>query len=134
MNARSIHLKIMLPSAILADLAGIECVAAETTEGSIGFLPRRLDCTAMLVPGILTYRAKGIDLYAAIDTGVLVKAGPEILICTRNGLLGSDLSALRVELEKRFLHVDEEERQMRTALARMERGFVKRFWELRHAT
>jgi len=133
MSPSFIHLKIMLPSEVLADVQEVRRVLVETTEGSIGFLPHRLDCTAILVPGILTYEADGRNHYAALDAGVLVKAGPDLLICTRNGLLGSELPLLRRELEEHFLHLDEQERQMRTTLARIERGFARRFWELQHA-
>ncbi len=134
MTNDAMNLKIMLPSEILASLHGVHRVIAETSEGSLGLLPHRLDCTAILVPGILTFQSDGTETYAALDTGVLVKAGPDVLVCVRNGLLGSDLARLRDEVENRFLHLDEQERQMRTALARIERGFVRRFWEIRHGS
>jgi F-type H+-transporting ATPase subunit epsilon len=128
------NLKILLPSEVLASLQGIRRVVAETSEGALGLLPHRLDCTAILVPGILTFQTDGAETYAALDTGVLVKAGRDVLICVRNGLLGSDLLRLHDEVKNRFLHLDDQERQMRTALARVERGFVRRFWEVRHGT
>jgi F-type H+-transporting ATPase subunit epsilon len=132
MTTDFMNLKIMLPSEILATLPDLRRVVVETSEGSLGLLPHRLDCTAILVPGILTYQADGAECYAAIDTGVLVKAGKDVLICARNGLLGSDLSQLQSEVKNHFLNLDEQERQTRTALARFERGFVRRFREIHH--
>lgn len=132
MKQERMNLRIMLPSEVLASVADVESVVAETSEGSVGLLPHRLDCTAVLIPGILSYRVEGAERYAGLDTGVLVKAGRDVLVCARNGILGSDLDALRAEVRNHFFHLDEQERQMRTALARMERGFVRRFWEIQH--
>ena len=49
---------------------------ARTLQGSVGFLPHRLDCAAALEPGILTYESEADgEVYVAVDQGVLVKAG-----------------------------------------------------------
>lgn len=132
MKQELMKLKIMLPFEVLATIEGVQSLVVETSDGSLGLLPHRLDCTAVLVPGILSYQVAGKERYAGIDTGVLVKAGREVLVCARNGLMGSDLEALRAEVKNHFLRLDEQERTMRTALARIERGFVRRFREVQH--
>jgi len=79
MEAQLMHLKVLLPFEIFARKEDVLRIIAETPSGSFGLLPRRLDCTAALAPGILTYEtaAEG-TVYVAVDAGVLVKTGPEV--------------------------------------------------------
>ncbi len=53
------NLKILLPFEIFAETTGASRIVAETREGSFGLLPHRLDCVAVLVPGILIYETEG---------------------------------------------------------------------------
>jgi len=66
-------LKILLPFRIFAEIKNVSRIVFDTSEGSYGFLPQRLDCVAALVPGIFTYETEpgGIH-YLAIDQGILV--------------------------------------------------------------
>ena len=59
-------------------------IVAESAGGSFGLLPRRLDCVAALVPGILVYEtpARG-EVFVAVDEGVLVKSGRNVLVSVR---------------------------------------------------
>jgi hypothetical protein len=46
--------------------------------------------------GILTYEADGGgEVYVAVDEGVLVKTGPDVLVSVRRALGGTDLGQLR---------------------------------------
>lgn len=121
------NLKILLPFGIFAEKAGVARIVAETHEGSFGLLPQRLDCVAALVPGILVYEteAEG-EVYVAVDEGVLVKAGPEVLISVRRALGGTDLGQLRDAVEQEFLTLDEHEQSVRSVLAKMESDFIRR--------
>jgi F-type H+-transporting ATPase subunit epsilon len=108
-------------------------MVAETPKGSFGLLPRRLDCVAALVPGILTYETEADgEVFVAVDEGILVKTGAEVLVSVRRALGGSDLAQLRASVEKEFLTLDEEERSRRTVLAKLESGFLNRFVEFSH--
>jgi F-type H+-transporting ATPase subunit epsilon len=126
------NLRILLPYQVLTDVQDIRRIVAETSEGSLGILSHRLDCVAILKPGILTYQGEGGDIYLAVDAGVLVKSGLNVSVSVRDAMVGSSLEELRGEVKKRFIHLDDEERQMRTALAKIERGFVRRFQEIQH--
>ena len=108
-------------------------IVARTLQGSFGILPNRLDCTAALAPGILTYdsEAEG-EVYLAVDQGVLVKAGADVLVSVRNAIGGTDLSKLHESVKREFLRVDEQEKNVRTVLAKMESGFIRRFMEFQH--
>jgi F-type H+-transporting ATPase subunit epsilon len=127
------NLKILLPFQIFAEKTGVSRVIAETREGSFGLLPHRLDCVAALAPGILTYEADGEGtVYLAVDEGVLVKAGAEVLVSVRHAIGGSDLAQLHEAVKREFLTLDEQERDVRAALARMEGGFIGRLTEFQH--
>jgi len=128
------RLKVLLPYQVYADVDGVKRIIAETPQGSFGLLPRRLDCVAVLEPGILTYETKSAgEVFVAIDQGVLVKAGADVLVSVRNAIGGLDLGQLREAVEKEFVNLDENERQVRAVLARLESGFARHFAEYHRA-
>lgn len=121
-------LKVLLPFEIFADETGVSSIVVETPQGSFGLLPQRLDCAAALVPGILSFETAGRgEVFLAVDEGVLVKTGPAVVVSVRRALRGNDLSRLRDAVEQEFLTLDAQEEQMRTAMARLEIGFMRRF-------
>ena len=123
-------LKVLLPFQVYAEIDGVNRIVAETPQGSFGLLPHRLDCVAVLEPGILTYETgTGGETYIAVDEGILVKAGTEVLVSVRNAISGMDLGKLREAVEQEFINLDENEKQVRAVLARLESGFVRRFAE-----
>ena len=126
-SAAPINLKVLLPSQIFAEKAGVSRIVAETREGSFGLLPHRLDCVAALAPGILTYETE-IDgeVFVAVDEGVLVKTGLDVLVSVRRALGGTDLGQLREAVEREFLTLDEHEQIVRSALAKMEGELIRR--------
>ena len=124
------HLKILLPFGIFAEKTGVSRIVAETREGSFGLLPHRLDCVAALAPGILTYQNVGEgEGYAAVDEGVLVKTGMDVLVSVRNAIGGTDLGQLHALVEKQFLNLDEREQSVRSVMAKMESDFISRLAE-----
>lgn len=127
------HLKILLPFDVFVDVTGVSRIVAEMREGSFGLLPHRLDCVAALAPGILSYET-GADgeVNVAVDEGVLVKTGPDVLVSVRRALGGADLGRLREAVEREFLTLDERERDVRSVMARLEAGFLRRLAALHH--
>ena len=127
------NLKILLPYRVFTDRTGITRIVAETGEGSFGLLPNRLDCVAALVPGILIYGTEeGGEVYAAVDEGILIKTGGEVLVSVRNAVEGADLATLRETVKNEFLNLDEQELSLRRVVAKMESGFIRRFAEFHH--
>lgn len=126
-------LKVLLPFEIFTEKEDVMRIVTETPRGSFGLLPRRLDCVAPLTPGILTYEteAEG-EVFIAIDEGVLVKAGREVMVSVRNAIGGTELGALRAAVEREFLTLNEREQSVRSVLAKMESGFIRRFIEFQH--
>ncbi len=126
-------LKILLPFQVFAESARVSRIVAETPEGSFGLLPHRLDCVAALAPGILTYETEADgEVYVAIDDGVLVKAGMDVLVSARRALGGADLAGLRASVEQEFLTLDERERSVRSVIAKLEAGFLHRLASFQH--
>jgi F-type H+-transporting ATPase subunit epsilon len=127
MPLSTMNLKVLLPFQIFAEKAGVVRIVAETYAGSFGLLPHRLDCVAALTPGILIYEteAEG-EVYVAVDEGVLVKTGLDVLVSVRNAIAGKDLHQLREAVEVKFLDLNEQERTVRAALAKMESGLIRR--------
>jgi F-type H+-transporting ATPase subunit epsilon len=133
MQPARMNLKILLPFKIFAAKTGVLRIVAETREGSFGLLPHRLDCVAALAPGILMCEteAEG-EVYIAVDEGVLVKTGSDVLVSVRNAIGGMDLRTLREAVEQEFLNLDEQEKNVRSVLAKLEGGFIRRFAVFHH--
>ena len=127
------NLKLLLPFQIFAEKIGVLRIVAETGEGSFGLLPHRLDCVAALVAGILIYETEADgEVFVAVDEGVLVKTGLDVLVSVRRAISGTDLGQLRVTVEKEFVTLDEHEQSVRLAVAKLETGFLRRFATLQH--
>ena len=125
------NLKILLPFRIFAEETGVSRIVAETREGSFGILPHRLDCVAALAPGILTFETpSGGEVFVAVDEGVLVKTGPDVLVSVRRALDGSELGQLREAVEREFLTLNEREKSVRSVLAKMEGDLIRRMARL----
>ena len=129
MESLLMRLKILLPFRVFAEQEGVSRIVAETYQGSFGILPRRLDCAAALAPGILTYQTPAGEVYLAVDQGVLVKTGSEVFVSVRNAIGGSELDQLREAVNREFLEFDEREKSVRSVMAKLESGFVRRFME-----
>ena len=127
------NLKILLPFQIFAEKTGVSRMVAETRDGSFGLLPHRLDCVAALAPGILTYETKSDgEVFLAVDEGVLVKTGPDVLVSVRRALGGTDLGQLHDAVKQEFLALDENEQNVRSVMAKLETGFLHRFASFQH--
>ena len=133
MEPALINLKILLPYRVFAEKQSVTRMVVETHNGSFGLLPHRLDCAATLSPGILVYHTpEEGEAYVAVDQGVLVKTGAKVVVSVRNAIGGRDLGKLRVAVENEFLNLDERERSVRCALAKLEVGFLRQFFEFHH--
>jgi F-type H+-transporting ATPase subunit epsilon len=121
------NLKVLLPFQVFAEKTGVSRIVAESNEGSFGLLPHRLDCVAALVPGILIYETKEDgEIYVAVDEGVLVKAGTDVLVSVRRAVAGTDLAQLHEAVKREFLTLDEGQQSVRSVLAKMESDFIRR--------
>jgi F-type H+-transporting ATPase subunit epsilon len=124
------NLKVLLPAEVLVQ-EEVAKVTAEAHNGSFCLLPRHVDFVAALVPGILSFEtAGGREAFVAVDEGILVKCGEEVMVSTRNAMRGPDLGQLRRTVEERFKVLDDREKTARSAMVKIEAGFVRRFLEI----
>ena len=127
------NLKILLPFKVFADKTNVSRIVVQTREGSLGLLPHRLDCVAALAPGVLIYETDvDGEVFLAVDEGVLVKTGSDVLVSVRQALGGTDLGQLRAAVEREFLTLGEQERTRRAVLAKMEGDLVRRMVSFRN--
>jgi F-type H+-transporting ATPase subunit epsilon len=127
------NLEVLIPSQVFVSKTGVTRIVAETREGSFGLLPHRLDCIAALTPGILMYETEADgETYVAVDEGVLVKSGFDVRVSVRRALGGADLGQLRASVEKDYLTLNEQEKSVRSVMAKLETGLLSRLASLRH--
>ncbi|HEX9925657.1 MAG TPA: F0F1 ATP synthase subunit epsilon [Anaerolineae bacterium] len=124
------RLKVLLPIKVYVD-EEVTKIRAKAENGFFGILPRHVDFVAALAPGILSFEtAAGEEVFMAVDEGILVKYGADVLVSTRHAMRSSDLGRLRQIVEEEFQALDEWERKARSALARLEANFVQHFMEI----
>jgi F-type H+-transporting ATPase subunit epsilon len=124
------RLKVLTPTLIIVDQATTK-VIAEAENGSFCLLPRHIDFVAALVPGILSFfTPEGQEEFVAVDEGILVKVGQEILVSTRNAARSSELGKLRQTVDLEFRVKDEREKKALAAGARLEADIVRQFMKL----
>lgn len=123
--------KVLLPSEVFLHRR-VDKVVAEGVNGSFCLLPRHVDFVSALVPGLLSLTT-GTDApeYFAVDNGLLVKRGDEVLVSTRNAVHIPSLGHLKSVVQEQFRVLDDKEKAARTAAARLEASIVRRFMELK---
>lgn len=124
-------LKILLPAEVMLKQE-VKKIVAEAENGSFCLMPNHIDFTATLAPGIFTYEpAGGGQEILAMDVGTLVKKGSEVLVSTRNAVRAPDLGKLKEVVVRQYDVLDEREKMVRSASARLEASLIRRFVELK---
>lgn len=127
------HLKVLLPFRIFTEKNDVLRIVAESRSGSFGLLPQRRDCVAALAPGILVFETETEgEVCLAVDEGVLVKTGADVVVSVRNATSGTDLGKLREAVEQDFMNLKEHDQDVRSVLAKLESGFIRRFAGFKH--
>lgn len=131
MNGPGIDLKIYLPSGIFVE-EKVAKVKGESPAGGFCLLPRHIDYVTALVSGIFSYTdLEGREFFLALDNGILIKKGQEVMIAARLAVSG-ELGMLNQEVEKMLEARKEKEKTNRSAVAKLEAGFLRRFMEFSH--
>jgi F-type H+-transporting ATPase subunit epsilon len=121
------HLHVALPTKLLINEPVIK-VIAEAENGAFCLLPRHVDLCTALAPGILLFDdLRGTTHVLAVDAGILVKQGDGVLVATRHAVRGTDLANLKTVVEHQFRVLDDQERQTRSALAKLEASMARLF-------
>jgi F-type H+-transporting ATPase subunit epsilon len=110
-------LMILLPGEVFME-AEVAKVIAEARNGSFCLLPRHVDFVAALVPGLFSFEtAEGRDVFLAIDEGILVKCGGDVL-CRHATRAGSRSRSIEGTVEQQFKKIDSREKKARMAMAK----------------
>ncbi len=124
------RLEVITPTEVCLDVP-VRRIRAEGPEGHFGILPGHGDFVSELVPGILVYTPEeGRERFVAVYAGTLVKCGHRVRVAVQSAIAGDDLACLRTRVEREFRQQDEDERDARAALARLEAGMIRRFRKL----
>jgi F-type H+-transporting ATPase subunit epsilon len=130
METSTMKFKLLLPTEVFLE-EEVTRIVAEAQNGSFCLLPRHIDYVAALTPGLLCYEdTEGSEIFLAVDQGVLVKQEDQVLLSTRNAARGPDLGTLQRTVEEKFMVLDDREKTARSALAKIEASFVRRFLEI----
>ena len=129
--ATDMGVTLRLPTRTLYEGRAVR-LAAVAPNGAFGILPNHADFVTALVPSVLTLRlAEGGEEIFGLDEGLLVKKGHQVDVIALRGVRGEDLASLQDTVATSFIQMDEEERQARSALSRLEADMVRRLAELR---
>ncbi len=124
-------LKILLPAEVMLKQE-VKKIVAEAENGSFCLMPNHIDFVATLAPGIFTYEPLGGGQeLLAMDVGTLVKKGADVLVSTRNAVRAPDLGKLKDVVVRQYDVLDEREKMVRSAAARLEASLIRRFVELK---
>jgi F-type H+-transporting ATPase subunit epsilon len=122
------RLKVVQPTGVVLEQEAAKIVA-EAPNGSFCLLPRHIDFVTALVPGILALTdPEGEEIFLAVDEGLLVKRGVEVVVSTWSAIPGP-LGELRQAISRQHRELDEREQKAREALTRLEASLVRQILE-----
>ena len=125
-------LKILLPNEIFLQ-EDVQKVSGEAEHGSFTLEPRHIDHAAVLTPGIISYVAHGQERFIAVNEGVIVKKGNDVFISVRDAMTGENLEEMAMTVKEKFEHLEEKEKQARTALDKLEADFTRKYIEWQYS-
>lgn len=124
------NVSLRLPTRVLYE-GRADRIGAVAPNGAFGILPNHVDFVTAIVPSVLTLRlVDGSEEIFGLDEGLLIKKSHEVVVIALRGVRGDDLATLQDTVKANFVQMDEEERQARSALSRLEADMVRRFAEL----
>lgn len=123
-----------MPSGVFASIANVERIVVMTQTGSFGLLPHRMDCAAVVPPGLFAYSTSATDeVHLAVDAGMLIKTGADVVLCVRRAIAGADLGRLRQAVQQELKQLSDQESSNLKTLAHLESGLVREFVKLQRA-
>lgn len=131
MQNKKLSLKLLLPRKVILECEAAKIVA-EGKNGSFCLLPQHIDFVSVLIPGILSVTdIHGQEFFAAVDEGILVKCNNEVFISTINAVVSHNLTELNSVIRDKFRRLDQKQKSVRSAVAKLEAGFIKTFISLK---
>ena len=132
MTDTPMRLRLLVPAQLTLDIE-ITRLKVEAMDGARTFLPRHQDFFTALPAGIITYKTMtDSEHFVAIDHGLLVKCMKLVTVTTHQAILSDSLMELHSLIHEQFLDIDEQQRNGRMALARLEASAIRQFINLEH--
>ena len=123
-------LKISIPTDVILEKTGVVRMIVETASGSLGILPLRLDCVACLVPGVLLFETKEEgERFIAVDEGILTKTGSDVNVSVKTAVIANELGTIEQIVREQLLVRSEQEKKIRSILAKLESDFIRNLME-----
>lgn len=122
------QLKVLEPERMIVDIQA-DKVIAEGQNGSFCIEPRHVDFVSVLKTGILLYTLGDQEYYIAVDEGILVKCGRQVLVSVLNAIKGDTLEELEQRILKGFKKTEAMNQASKIALKSMEADLLLRFME-----
>jgi F-type H+-transporting ATPase subunit epsilon len=123
------RLQVSIPVRIVVDQNATK-VSVETANGARTLLPNHIDFVTALVPGLLSYEDEGgHEHFLAVDHGILVKRGDRVSVSSPRAIGERDLGQLEDLVEDEYRALDERQRKVRSALARLESDLIQELVE-----
>jgi F-type H+-transporting ATPase subunit epsilon len=118
-------LAIRTPIELVVEADDVSRLAAEADDGAFAVEPRHMDFVTILAPGILTFATEHDEHTVAVDRGVLVKCGSQLMVSVRDAVKSDSLEDLESALREHLLARSDRERHATSALARLESSVVQ---------
>jgi F-type H+-transporting ATPase subunit epsilon len=119
------NLAVLTATETIVNASQVDKISGEAGNGSFTLLPRHIDFVTALDPGILSYVSGGREYFLAVDRGILVKAGPNVTVSSRNAAYGPGLENLQETVERQFQRRTANEQRARSALDKLEAEFIR---------
>ena len=118
------NLKVMTPYSVALNTP-VSQVTLDAVDGFFTLKPKHVDFVDVLKAGIITYKKDNKDFFIACNHGVVVKKGNEVSISTPLAILGENLDELKKKIVIDFQNMEEERKEVRVSMARLEVGLTK---------
>lgn len=117
-------LKVITPYSIALNTT-VSQVTLEAVDGFFTLKPKHIDFVDALKASIIAYKKDEKEFFIACNRGVIVKKGEEISISTPLAIMGGNLEELKKKITIDFQVMEEERKEVRVSMARLEVGLTK---------
>ena len=98
--AATLKLEIVTPEAKVFS-ADVEMVTLTGTEGEMGIYPQHMPLMTQLVPGEITARQGGENIYLAVGEGFVQITGTQVSVLTDMAINAKDIDEAKVEAARK---------------------------------
>ncbi len=117
-------LKVMMPNMVLLNTP-VTQVTVEAVDGFFTLKPKHMDFVNALKAGILSYKKDGKEFFVACNRGVVVKKADEVCVSTSLAISSDNLEELKKKITIDFQNMEQERKEVRVSMARLEVGLTK---------